>query len=146
MATLLPRRAGHEHVQLGGHVVLRWCSVTSSLGEIVTCLLIRWFRCSIRLGTVRLCTRGEAMMWQTSEFEVRHGLQQPLGQKGSDGVECLSSCVEFAYRGDESVRHSHPYVQRGVDTRQGGALHVAARVVEQHFVVSHVHADRRQAA
>src|SRR3989449_9686939 len=39
-------------------------------------------------------------------------LQQPLGQKGSDGVECLSSSREFAYTGDESVRHAHPYVQR----------------------------------
>src|SRR5438105_2992099 len=53
-------------------------------------------------------------------------LQQPLGQKGSDCVECLSSSVEPAHSGDESVRHSHPYVQLGVDARRDGAFHVAA--------------------
>src|SRR5713101_8446739 len=73
-------------------------------------------------------------------------LEQPLGCEGSDGAKCLSSSVETVYVGDESMRHSHPYVQRGVDTRRDGALHVAARVVEQHFVVSNVHADWRQAA
>src|SRR3989442_13738678 len=75
---------------------------------------------------------------------ARSFLKQPLGQKGSDCLECLSSCGEFAYTGDESVRHSHPYVQLGVHTRRDGARHVTARAVEQHFVVSNGHADWRQ--
>src|SRR3989441_9498551 len=57
---------------------------------------------------------------------ARSFLKQPLGQKGSDCLECLSSCGEFAYTGDESVRHSHPYVQLGVHTRRDGARHVTA--------------------
>src|SRR6266446_6268132 len=77
---------------------------------------------------------------------TRSFLKQPLGEKGSDGVERLSSSREFAYSGDESVRHAHPYVQLGVDASRDGALHVTARVVQQHFVVSNVHADWRQAA
>src|SRR5882762_5037225 len=73
-------------------------------------------------------------------------VKQPLGCEGSDGAECLSSSVEPAHSGDESMRHSQPYVQRGVDARRDGTLHVTARVVEQHFVVSNVNADWRQAA
>jgi len=44
------------------------------------------------------------------------------------------------------VRHSHPYVQRGVDAGRRGALNIAARVVEQHLFVSNVNADWRQSA
>src|SRR5258707_10147362 len=47
---------------------------------------------------------------------------------------------------DEPVRHSHPYVQPGVDAGGNGALDIAPRIVEQHFVVSHVNTDWRQAA
>jgi hypothetical protein len=43
------------------------------------------------------------------------------------------------------MRHSHPYVELCVDADRDGALYIAARVVEQHFVVSNVNADRRQA-
>src|SRR5712692_1087850 len=42
------------------------------------------------------------------------------------------------------MRHSHPNVQLGVDARRDGALYIAARVVQQHFVVSNVDADWRQ--
>jgi hypothetical protein len=39
------------------------------------------------------------------------------------------------------VQHSHPYVQLGVDAGRDGALYLATRVVEQHFVASNVNAD-----
>ena len=44
------------------------------------------------------------------------------------------------------MRHSHPYVQLGVDTRCDRALEIAARVVEQNLIVSNVNADRWQPA
>ena len=40
--------------------------------------------------------------------------------------------------------HAHPHVQRRIDVRCDGTVHIAARIVEQHFIVSDVHADRRQ--
>jgi hypothetical protein len=39
------------------------------------------------------------------------------------------------------VRHSRPYVQPGVDAGPDGALYIAARIVEKHFVGSNVNAD-----
>jgi hypothetical protein len=39
------------------------------------------------------------------------------------------------------VWHSHPYVELGVDAGSNGPLRVASRVVEQHFIISHVDAD-----
>ena len=98
VAALLPCRAGYEHGQLAGHVVLRF----------ITCSFIRLLNLAASRHVIAR----------------RHELQQPLGQKGSDCLECLSSRVEFAYTGDEAVRHSHPYVQLGVDARRDGALHV----------------------
>jgi hypothetical protein len=40
--------------------------------------------------------------------------------------------------------HAHPHVQRGIDARRDGTLHIATRIVEQHFIVPDVHADRGQ--
>jgi hypothetical protein len=54
--------------------------------------------------------------------------------------------VEYADIHDETVWHSHPYVELCIDARGDGALYIAARVVEQHFVVSNVNADWRQSA
>jgi pimeloyl-ACP methyl ester carboxylesterase len=44
------------------------------------------------------------------------------------------------------MRHPHPYVQGGIDARCDSALDIAARVVQQHFVVSHMDADCRKPA
>ena len=40
--------------------------------------------------------------------------------------------------------HAHPYVQRRIDARRDGALYIAARIVEQHFIVPDLNADRGQ--
>ncbi len=39
------------------------------------------------------------------------------------------------------MRQPQPYVQGGIDARCDGALRIAARVVQQHFVVSDMNAD-----
>ena len=44
----------------------------------------------------------------------------------------------------EPMGHAHPHVQRRIDARCDGTVHIAARIVEQHFIVSDVHADRGQ--
>jgi hypothetical protein len=40
--------------------------------------------------------------------------------------------------------HPHPYVQGGIDARCDSALDIAARIVQQDFVVSDMDADCRQ--
>jgi len=44
------------------------------------------------------------------------------------------------------MRHSHPNVQLGIDAGSHSALYIAARVLEQHFVISTMNSDARQTA
>jgi hypothetical protein len=72
------------------------------------------------------------------------GLTRPLQQviqKCADSAQSLVGCVQIPDAIDEPVWHSHPYVELGVDARNNGALDVPSRVVEQHFIISHVDAD-----
>jgi len=62
-------------------------------------------------------------------------------QKRSDGTQCLGCRVLLPDAINEPVRHSHPYVELGVDTGSKGALDILPQVVEQHLIISHVDAD-----
>ena len=66
---------------------------------------------------------------------------QSIIQKCADSAQGLVGGVQVPNAVDEPVWHSRPYVELGVDAGSNGPLHVASRVVEQHFIISHVEAD-----
>src|SRR6266699_240294 len=85
------------------------------------------------LACFRLCTALERRGHGEDGIDATCGaletcliFEVPCNDRDAAGLECLSSSGEFAYTGDEAVRHSHPYVQRGVDARRDGARHVTA--------------------
>ena len=47
---------------------------------------------------------------------------------------------------EEPMDHAFPYVHACIDSRDDCAFYEADRVVEQHFVVAHMHTDRREAS
>ncbi len=44
------------------------------------------------------------------------------------------------------MRHAFPDIERGIDVGGDGALHIAPRIVQQHFVIADMDAERRQAS
>jgi monovalent cation:H+ antiporter-2, CPA2 family len=69
---------------------------------------------------------------------------QQAAQKCAYRVQCLVRSVHAPDTIEEGVWHALPHVELGVDAGCDGAFHIASRVVEQHFIISHVDADRRQ--
>jgi len=41
--------------------------------------------------------------------------------------------------------HPHPHISSGIDSRRNCMLNISERVVQQHFVVTHVNAGERHA-
>jgi hypothetical protein len=67
-----------------------------------------------------------------------------LIQKCANGPQCLVGDLEFPKAVDEPMRYSHPNFQPGVNTRGYGALYIAAGVVQQPLLISHMNANCRQ--
>ncbi len=58
-----------------------------------------------------------------------------------------SACADAFRRSDaagESMRHPHPDIKPGIGSGGNGTLDIAARIIEQDFVVADVNADGRQ--
>ena len=70
--------------------------------------------------------------------------RQPLLQKCADGVKGRFGGVHSSDGVGEPMGGAHPHVQPRIDARRDSTLHIAARIVVQHFIVSDVHADGGQ--
>jgi hypothetical protein len=66
---------------------------------------------------------------------------EPLSEKLPNRVECDAGRAVLSDSRDKAVRHFHPNIQPGIGTSSRGAFYIAVRVIEQHFVVSHMNSN-----
>jgi len=67
---------------------------------------------------------------------------QPLGKESTDGIQRLGCRLQSSDASGKPMWHPHPHISPGIDACGNCTLNISERVVQQHFVITDVNADR----
>jgi hypothetical protein len=67
---------------------------------------------------------------------------ESIGKKLTDELKSFLRSCEASHASKESMDHPFPYIEASIDSCRDCACDKPDGIIQQHFVIAHVHADR----